>query len=221
MPRAQGLQLRAASGTANPFAELVWHPTCSLLARMSMRLASRLGLGWACILALGACGAESTPLASEHAAVGEVQPPRCDPPNVLLFTKPGCGDDVQPTCETGSAGACATLACSCKGEIIYGRCNGLSERFQADAGRGPHALSRSRVWLAVDRRVRIFLASARRGSHSPLLASCLAADGRNAEVVTMGGTQLSSERATQIPGAGLVEIFGKGTATAAPGSVQS
>src|SRR5688572_626611 len=54
----------------------------------------------------------------------------CVAPMVLLYTKPGCGDDVKPTCESGSAGACATRACNCNGENIVGRCNGLYEKWK-------------------------------------------------------------------------------------------
>ena len=58
----------------------------------------------------------------------------CDAPDVLLYTSPGCGADVVRSCVTGMAGACASVACSCSGEVIHGPCNGLKMKYQENKG---------------------------------------------------------------------------------------
>ena len=86
----------------------------------------------ACVLAGLQLTAACDPGAKPDSKIPEAMdaPDACAPPMILLYTKPGCGDDVKPTCESGSAGACATIACNCKGETISGRCNGLNEKFK-------------------------------------------------------------------------------------------
>jgi hypothetical protein len=84
-------------------------------------------LGLACLLASAQLTAAcDDPKASEAMDTPEA----CVAPRVLLYTTPGCGPEIKPTCQSGSAGACATVGCNCKGEKIFGPCNGLSEKFK-------------------------------------------------------------------------------------------
>lgn len=48
----------------------------------------------------------------------------CQSPLLPIYTKAGCGKDVQPDC-LGGAGACASNACGCDGKVIV-TCNNYS-----------------------------------------------------------------------------------------------
>jgi hypothetical protein len=52
----------------------------------------------------------------------------CTRPAQLAYDTPGCGRSVAPKC-LSSSDPCASLACSCKGELISGGCGYLYEPF--------------------------------------------------------------------------------------------
>jgi hypothetical protein len=60
-------------------------------------------------------------------------PDACESPAMrLLYTAPGCGADVKPSCVSGGAGACAVPpVCGCDGTMIERRCDGaVADKFQ-------------------------------------------------------------------------------------------
>jgi hypothetical protein len=81
------------------------------------------------ILALGFCAAAGCNAEGDPPP----DPDTCEAPaRVLLYTSPGCGADVKPSCISGGAGACARPpVCGCDGNIVEQRCDGaVARRFQ-------------------------------------------------------------------------------------------
>jgi hypothetical protein len=54
----------------------------------------------------------------------------CEAPRMEIYTSPGCGPEVKPSC-LGGAGACASQVCSCDGRLITACGSYAREQYQA------------------------------------------------------------------------------------------
>jgi hypothetical protein len=119
---ANTVHVRGLSGCRNLHAGIYIANLVSMRLTVKLRAAT---LGTATFALFGLLLSLASGCEDKH----DLEDGTCESPRIPIYTKAGCGKDVQPDC-LGGAGACASNACSCDGKVIVTCNNYSSEKYQ-------------------------------------------------------------------------------------------